>query len=118
MTQGGFVQQQEQQLPFRNKQVDRSGSVFNTSGSSGANSKRLAQLVSVFDYVMSLLEWDITIDNEGNVTKKPVMLTTIIIANQASIDARYHNDYKAIAIAEEIDRKRSERKENGVSLTQ
>jgi len=41
-------------------------------------------------------------------------LTKFCASYQASIDAKYHNDFKEIAIAEEIERRREQRK--GLSI--
>ncbi|OGM08554.1 hypothetical protein A2Z67_01795 [Candidatus Woesebacteria bacterium RBG_13_36_22] len=81
--------------------------LFATHGSAGANDVELARILAAYDFVMNLLGW------QG----KPVArLTAIFSAYQASIDTRYHDDYKSVLIAEEIEKKRSERK--GISILQ
>ena len=121
MTQGRtFIEQRENSELLRPKKDSGIGAIFKTSGSTGANSVKLARLVSTFDFVMNVLGWDNKLENDKKeIVSMPVLLTDIIVANQASIDARYHDDYKAIAIAEEIDRKRQDRRDrdNSVSLT-
>lgn len=92
---------------FRQKAKDNSGMMFQTKGSSGANPLRLAQICSVFDYVMIILGWQ-----DKPIANLPKFLTQY----QASINAKYHNDYKDVLVAEEIERKRAERK--GISIMQ
>jgi hypothetical protein len=123
-------------LPLTQKQTTETGNIFKSSGSKGSNPQRLAQLLSTFDYVMSLLEWDIDEiqaqdkdgkflfdkDNNPIMIKIPVdvTLSDIITQNQASIDGKYHLDYKDIKMVEELDRKLRERREHiqGVSLAE
>ena len=100
-----FLEKAEQDELFRQKPRDNSGMAFATKGSAGRNPIRLAQILSVFDFNMNLLGWN---------DKPLASLATFLTQYQASIDAKYHNDYKEILIAEEIERRRSERK--GVSI--
>ena len=96
-----YGQQQEERLLFTQKQNgdnDRAKHMFGSIGSHGANPKRLAQLCSVWDFTMSLLGWE------------DVKLTDIITGYQASIDGRYHDDYKAVATIEELDRRMAMRR--------
>ena len=71
---------------------NRANHMFSALRTHGANPKRLAQLLTVWEYTMKILEWD---DN----------LTSIVADYQASIDTRYHDDYKAVATIEELDRR-------------
>lgn len=71
---------------------ERAKHLFASIGSHGANKKRLAQLCATWDYVMHTLEWNET-------------LTEIVTGYQASIDTHYHNDYKAVATIEELDKR-------------
>ncbi len=106
-----FIQEAEATEMFRKKNIDTLNAIFKTSGSGGSNSKKLAQLVSIFDFTMSLLSWDKTIvdDETKTVIQSPVLLSTIIVTNQATIDGKYHKDYKDIATIEELDKKRKDR---------
>lgn len=100
-----FLEKAEQEELFRQKATDNSAMVFATKGSAGRNPLRLAQILSVFDLTMCLLGWQ----------DKPLANLSVFFSQyQASIDAKYHNDFKDIKIAEEIERKREERK--GISI--
>ena len=102
-----FLEQAEQQELFRQKRNDSSGLLFNASGSAGNNPLKLAQILSVFDLVVSIMGWQ----------DKPLAnLTRFLTHYQASLDAKYHDDFKEVQVAEEIERKRSERK--GISILQ
>jgi len=90
---------------FRKSSNDSSLAMFNTAGSAGRNNQKLAQICHVWDFTMNLLGWQ----------NKPLAnLTTFLTQYQASVDAKYHNDYKDVLVAEEIESKRAERK--GLSL--
>lgn len=80
--------------------------IFNTLGSAGNNNEKLAKILAVFDLVIKLLGWE----TDSSVSS----LSAIITQYQASIDAKYHDDFKAVLIAEEIAKKQSERK--GISI--
>lgn len=102
-----YLEKAEENELFRQKSKDSSGLIFQTKGSSGRNPLRLAQILSVFDFTMGLLGWQ----------DKPLAdLGKFLTQYQASIDAKYHNDYKDVLVAEEIERKRAERK--GISILQ
>lgn len=98
-----FGQQREEEREaerFTRRSVDtdsRAKHLFGTIGSHGANKKKLAQLCATWDYVMSLLGWDET-------------LSEIVTGYQASINARYHTDYKDVATIEELDRRIANRR--------
>ena len=83
---------------------DRARHLFNTGGSAGANPEKLARLLIAFDFAMSLLGWD------------DVSLTSIITGYQASVDAKYHDDYKSVATIEELDRRMAIRRSMTTSL--
>lgn len=102
-----FLEQAEQQELFRQKQSSNIGLVFQSSGSAGNNPLKLAQILAVFDFNIQLLGWQ---------NKALANLSKFLTSYQASLDAKYHNDFKDISIAEEIERKRSERK--GISILQ
>lgn len=100
-----FAEVAEQNELFRQKRSDNSGLLFNTKGSAGANPLKLAQILSTFDFVIGLLKWQ----------DKPLADLSHFLTNyQASIDAKYHDDFKEVQIAEEIERRRAERK--GLSI--
>ena len=102
-----FLEEAEQRELFRQKQNDNSTLLFHAKGSAGNNPVKLAQICATFDLVINLLGWQ----------KKPLAnLSTFLTQYQASIDAKYHNDFKDVQIAEEIERKRAERK--GLSILQ
>jgi hypothetical protein len=90
---------------FRQKSKDTNLALFNASGTAGANPVKLAQMLAVFDFNIGLLGWQ----------NKPLAnLSRFLVNYQASIDAKFHNDYKDVLVAEEIDKKRAERK--GISI--
>ena len=99
-----FEKIEEQQL-WKPKTNDSSKSIFSTKGSAGSNNEPLARILSAYDYAMSILGWQ----NEDIAS-----LSGIITQYQASLDAKYHNDYKDVLVAEEIEKKRAERK--GISI--
>ena len=100
-----YLEKAEEQELFRQKTKSNANVIFQTIGSSGRNPIELARILSAFDFVINLLGWQ----------NKPLAnLTTFCTQYQASIDAKYHNDFKEVLIAEEVERKRSERK--GLSI--
>ena len=102
-----YLEKAEEQELFRPKQKSNINAIFATIGSAGRNQLKLAQILTTFDFVINLLGWK----------DKPLAdLSMFLTQYQASIDAKYHNDFKEVLIAEEVERKRSERK--GVSILQ
>ena len=100
-----FNEQAETQELFRQKARDNSTMIFATHGSAGRNPLKLAQILATFDLVINCLGWQ----------DKPLAnLATFLTQYQASVDAKYHNDFKEIQIAEEIERRREQRK--GISI--
>lgn len=100
-----FMEKAEEEVLFRQKQADNSMLIFQSRGSAGRNPQKLAQILSIFDTVIGIMGWQ----------EKPLAnLSQFLTSYQASIDAKYHNDFRDIKIAEEIERKRAERK--GVSI--
>ena len=100
-----FSEQAERQELFRQKQNNNTGLIFQSSGSAGNNPVKLAQILSTFDFVIALLGWQ----------DKPLAnLSKFLTSYQASINAKYHDDFKEIMISEEIERKRAEHK--GISI--
>jgi len=100
-----YLEEAEKQELFRQKHKSNANAIFLTAGSAGRNPLKLAQILSTFEFIMNLLDWQ-----DKPLANLPMFLTQY----QASIDAKYHNDFKEVLIAEEIERKRSERK--GVSI--
>lgn len=95
----------EQGIENRNLNARNTELIFASKGSAGNNPLRLAQICSTFDFVIGLLGWE----------KKPLAnLSKFLTEYQASIDAKYHDDFKEVCVAEEIERKRAERK--GISI--
>lgn len=101
------IEEIEEQIGFRQKQLDNSSLIFETKGSAGANPIKLAQICAIWDFNMAILGWQ----------DKPLgKLSVFLTQYQASIDTKYHKDFKDIKIAEEIERKRANRK--GFSIVQ
>lgn len=101
MTYGQRLEEQMDGRMFSPKDNDsnRAKQLFESIGSHGANPKKLAQLLAVWDYVTGQLGWN-------------VKLSDTVTNYQASIDTRYHNDYKAVATIEELDRRMAMRRSN------
>ena len=100
-----FTEKAEEEQLFRQKGNSHIDAIFHTKGSSGSNNEKLAQILTAFDFAMGLLGWQ----------DKPLAnLTNFLTQYQASLDTKYHNDFKEVLIAEEIERKREERK--GISI--
>lgn len=99
-----FAEDAEQREMFRRKN-DGSASILNifrTNGSAGNNNEKLARILAAFDTFIKTMKWE----------KKPLAKFSETIAQyQASVNGKYHNDYKDILIAEEIERRRAERKD-------
>lgn len=102
-----FLEQAENQELFRQKQSSNTGLIFQASGSAGNNPLKLAQILSVFDFNMRILGWE----------KTPLAdFSKFLTSYQASLNAKYHNDFKDVLIAEEIENRRANRK--GISILQ
>ena len=100
-----FLEKAEEEELFRQKTKDNSAMIFAAHGSAGRNPLKLAQILATFDFVVNILGWE----------DKPLAnLATFLTQYQASVDAKYHNDFKEIQIAEEIERRREQRK--GISI--
>lgn len=95
----------EEELKFRNKSNSNNLALFTATQTAGHNPQKLAQILSIFDFVIGLIGWQ----------NKPLAdLSKFLVNYQASIDGKYHNDFKDVLVAEEIERKRAERK--GISI--
>lgn len=102
-----FLEEAEKQQLFRQKTANNTGMIFEARGSAGNNPLKLAQILATFDFNINLLGWQ----------NKPLAnLSKFLVSYQASLDAKYHNDFKEVLIAEEVERRRAERK--GVSILQ
>ena len=100
-----FMEEAEEAELFRQKTGSNTQLIFNTFGSAGSNPQKLAQILTSFDLVINLLGWQ----------KRPLAnLSKFLTQYQASIDTKYHNDFKDVLVAEEIEKKRAERK--GISI--
>ncbi len=107
MSFGEAAEQQITEQKFKQKTVSNVLNIFQTSGSAGANPQRLAQILTAFDLAMRILGWQ----------DKPLAnLTNFLTQYQASIDTKYHKDFKDVLVAEEIERRREQRK--GISILQ
>lgn len=102
-----FLEKSEEQELFRQKQSSNTGQIFDTNGSAGNNGTDLARIMSGFDTFIAIMGWQ---------NKNLAKFSTIVTQYQGSVDAKYHNDFKDIQIAEEIERRRAERK--GISILQ
>lgn len=100
-----FLEKAEQQELFRQKSSVNVEVLFKSLGSAGRNPKRLAQILSTFDFVIHLLKWG----------EKPIAnLSVFLTQYQASIDAKYHDDVKDVLVADEIKRQRAARRRAGM----
>ena len=104
-----FHERAEEQELFRqkNNNANQSNMILLTAGSSGNNQEKLARILSAFDTFIKIMKWT---------EKDLASFSSIVNQYQGSVDAKYHNDLKDILIAEEIERRRSERK--GISILQ
>lgn len=102
-----FIEEFEANRKIGNRNLNFLQSIFHTKGSAGRNNEKLSKLLSAYDMLINILKWQ----------DKPLAnLSEIITQYQASIDAKYHDDYKEVLIAEEIERRREQRK--GISILQ
>lgn len=98
-------EQIEEKLKFRQKSNSNSLAMFESKGSAGNNSTKLAGICTAWDLVVDVMNWH----------NKPLgKVTQFLTQYQASVDTKYHNDFKDVLIAEEIERRRAERK--GISI--
>jgi len=103
-----YGQRQEEKKLFEPKATneDRARHLFNAIASAGNNNERLARLLTAWDFAISILKWD------------DVTLTNIVVNYQASVDAKYHDDYKSVATIEELDRRMALRRSMSRNETQ
>lgn len=79
--------------------------IFTTKGSAGNNPLELAKILATLDLTIKILGWQ----------DKPLAgFSAILTQYQASLDAKYHDDFKDVLVAEEIEKRRAERK--GISI--
>lgn len=102
-----LAEEYEQDKKFRRNGIDNAKQIFDTRGSAGNGNEKLSRILAGWQLFIKIMQWD----------DKPLAdLTSFVAQQQGSIDAKYHNDYKDILIAKEIeDRKRNRQ---GVSITQ
>lgn len=96
-----FHEKAEEQELLRQRQPDNSTLIFKAQGSAGRNSVQLAKILATFDLMITIFGWQ-----NRPLAHLPEFLTNY----QASVDARYHDDFKDIKTAEEVERKRADRK--------
>lgn len=88
--------------------VDIASNILSTKGSAGNNNEELARILSAYELFIFGMNWQ----EKENYQNLPHIITQY----QASLDAQYHNDYKAVLIAEEIAKRQSERRGNSISI--
>jgi len=114
-----FHERAEEQELFRqkNNNANQSNMILLTAGSSGNNQEKLARILSAFDTFIKIMKWtEKDLASFSSIEKDLASFSSIVNQYQGSVDAKYHNDLKDILIAEEIERRRSERK--GISILQ
>lgn len=82
-------QRMEENNDFRIRNTDNSKQTFESSGSAGNNSDKLARIMSAYDLAMDILGWEKS-------------LSQIVSQYQASVNAKYHDDHVKISIAERV----------------
>lgn len=102
-----FGERVEEEQKFRKKSDNKNNLMFFTNGSAGRNNEKLARILTAFDLAIGILGWQ---------NKPLAKFSTFVTQYQASIEAKYHNDFKEVLVAEEIERRKEERK--GVSILQ
>lgn len=102
-----FIEELENNLKFSKKSNMNSNLMFFTKGSAGRNTDKLARILTAFDMIIEILGWQ---------DKPLAKFSNIITQYQASLDGKYHNDFKDVLIAEEIEKRREQRK--GISIMQ
>ena len=95
----------EEEQMFKPKNSTDINAIFSTAGSAGNNPEKLAKILSAYDFAMHVFGWQ---------NDDIACLSNVITQYQASLDAKYHNDFKEVLVAEEIEKKRAERK--GISI--
>ena len=101
-----FERIEEEQM-FKPKNSSDIKAIFSTGGSAGNNPEKLAKILSAWDYFINIMGWQ----NDDIAS-----LSNVITQYQASLEAKYHNDFKDVLVAEEIEKRRAERK--GISILQ
>ena len=99
----------EEKLRFKSGKNKTVGAetILSTKGSAGNNSEKLARILAAWDFACYVMGWE----------DKPLgHLSAFFSQYQGSLNAKYHNDFKDVLIAEEIERRKTERK--GISIMQ
>ena len=94
-----YGMKQEELKMFSPKSVDsdRAQHIFKNAGSAGANNEKLARILIAWDFAMNVLHWNIS-------------LTDLLTKYQASVGAKYHDDYTKVATTEELDYRLAKRR--------
>ena len=102
-----FHEKAEEQELFRRGNNSQSNAtlIFTSKESAGNNPVKLAQILTAFDLFIKIMNWE---------NKPLASFPQFLTQYQASLDAKYHNDFKDVCIAEEVERRRAERK--GISI--
>lgn len=99
------IEKIEQDINIRQRNNNNPEAMFSTKGSAGNNNEELARFITAFDFAMNILGWQ----------DRPLAnFTKYLTQYQASVDTKYHNDFKDVLVSEEIEKKRAERK--GISI--
>ena len=95
------------QLRFRTQSGRSAGAILTTKGSAGNSPVDLAKILGAWDFAMHILGWE----------DKPLgHMAHFFSQYQASVDSKYHNDLKETLIAEEVERRRENRKGTSLSI--
>lgn len=81
---------------------ERAKFMFDAVKQAGNNKDKLARLLITWDYICTIMNWP----NEN--------LSELVSRYQASVDAKFHNDYKAVATIEELDNRMATRRSSGL----
>lgn len=84
-----WAQKREAEHDWQSRQTDNSENAFRSHGSAGNNNEKLARIMSAYEIAMDILGWE-----------KP--LSQIVTQYQASLDAKYHDDFVKMSIAERV----------------
>lgn len=106
MTQS-YIQAREQVELLRQKGQDFSAPAFKSQLSAGNNNVRLARICAVWDYVCQIMSTN-KFKSDGVTPKQwGDSLTDIVTSYQASLNAKYHDDFVKIAVAQREEEKKS-----------
>ena len=109
----------EERVKFKQKDENSSKQIFDTRGSAGNNQEKLARILASWSIFINIMGWQGKPATNNNLAEPPKPLANLIQfleQYQGSVNAKYHNDYKDIQIALEVEKRRAERK--GISILQ